>query len=332
MKATCSAPSPSTEILQRILSRQGVHHFAVCRAGTVDTESEKRYRRWLEEGCNASMDYLSRHADLRSDPRLLLQGAQSVICCAVSYWHPQASQTPYFAAYALGSDYHEVLRRRLSAAAAEITEAFGGETRVCIDTAPVDERYWAEHSGLGVTGRNGCLIVGNCGSMCFLGEILTTIELPCHSSEKKLHTCGDCGKCIRACPTGALRGDGTVDARRCLSYLTIEHRGDFAEGTDLHGRLYGCDICAKVCPHNALPEVTDIAEFVPREEVVALTPEQVASMSQEDFSRIFTHSAVKRAKLEGLRRNARTLLSADGATECKLPPEHLSPESRHLPE
>lgn len=294
-------------MLRDILAAVGVAHFAVAEAAPVDDGARSRYERWIADGMNAGMDYMQRYADVRSDPRLLLDGASSIIVCAFPYWHPDARRTSLMAAYALATDYHEVVRRRLDAAAASIRLAYGGATRVCVDTAPLRERYWAQRSGLGFIGRNGHLIIPGAGSWFFLGEILTTARLEPYSPGAP-RRCLGCGRCVKACPAGALTGDGTVDARRCLSYLTIEHRGEFPDGTDLHGCLYGCDTCARVCPHNAEPEVTTLPEFTPRPGVVGLTAERAAALTQEEFSALFTHSAVKRAKLAGMRRNALALL------------------------
>ena len=187
-------------------------------------------------------------------------------------------------------------------------EATGCATRVCVDTAPLRERYWASKCGVGFRGLNGHLIVPGKGSYMLLGEILATAPLP--STPALDRDCGLCRRCVAACPAGALRPDGTVDARRCLSYLTIEHRGALPEGTDLHGRLYGCDACAMACPHNACSTAPEtLPELRPRAAVAALTAREAAVMTQEQFSAIFTHSAIKRAKLAGLQRNACALMA-----------------------
>ena len=160
-------------------------------------------------------------------------------------------------------------------------------------------------SGVGFTGCNGLLIVPGMGSYFFLGEILTTVRfeptLPLDID------CGSCGRCVKACPGKALDGSGAVDARRCLSYMTIEHRGDFPEGFTTGGRLVGCDTCQAVCPHNRQPLESTIKEFSLRPDYKKLTPGYIQSMTQGEFSTIFSHSAIKRLKLEGLKRNSRCL-------------------------
>lgn len=305
----CSANSRWHDLLASTLKGVGVAHFSVAAASAVEESGRVRFNEWVASGKSAGMDYLKKYDAERNDLRLLLPGAQSIICCAFPYWHPDSLQTDIFAAYALADDYHEVVRRRLSSAAEMIGRIVGGEWRVCVDTAPLREQYWAARSGLGVKGLNGQLIIPGEGSYFFLGEILTTARIdpysPCRATD-----CGRCGRCVKACPTGALGADGQVDARRCISYLTIEHRGELPEGADLHGHLYGCDECGRACPHNRSPLPTDIPEFTPRREVVALTAERAAEMTQEEFSGMFRRSAVKRAKLAGLRRNALSILGS----------------------
>lgn len=372
----------STAIKERIIAA-GAYAVGVAEIAPLPPSESDRYRRWIAQGMHAGMDYMARHLELRDDPSLLLPGATSIISCAFSYYSPlpeayatASASTPVpdggasgvlrWARYALGTDYHEVLRSRLGEVAAWITDQTGASCRVCVDTAPLRERYWAFRSGIGFIGLNDQLIIPGAGSYFFLGEILTTLPLkpdaPCTL------TCGSCRACIKACPGHALiptadsLGSSTIaptphsladtatqphaaptshpladtgskphatpslhpladigsqphaagdhhsflDARKCLSYLTIEHRGDFPEGTAIGNHIYGCDICQEVCPHNVNPPVTKIPEFAPRPEILSLTREEILAMSQADFSRIFTHSAIKRTKLAGLHRNART--------------------------
>lgn len=269
-------------------------------AAEVDAGADAAYRAWIEAGRHGCMDYMERYGEVRRDPRLLLDGARTVVSCAFSY--NTCRRHDSIAMYALGSDYHEVVRGRLERLAGFIRAEYGGQTRATVDTAPIRERYWAVKAGVGVVGVNNTLIVPGAGSRVFLGEVLWTGAV---EPDRPIEgTCARCLKCVRACPAMAIDTRGAVDARRCLSCLTIEHRGDLPEGTDLCGRLYGCDRCQDVCPHNAGAPLTRIAEFSPREAVMRLDAEGVLAMSQDDFSRTFSHSAVKRAKLAGLRRNA----------------------------
>lgn len=297
-----SGLSPWIEVPPGVFSEAGVYAYGVSEVSPVSPEDMRLYDNWISSGCNGGMQYMERYPDVRRDPALLLDGARSVISCAFAY---RSSEThPGIASYALGRDYHEVLRERLENVAAALRSISGAETRVCVDTAPLRERYWAVKSGLGFTGLNGHLIIPGAGSYFFLGEIVTTARIKPSEQRYVPMECGRCRKCINACPAGALHGDGTVDARRCLSYLTIEHRGEFDSGTRLHGRLYGCDICGEVCPHNSSPVRCVIDGLKPRPAVMAVTVRSAAQMSRQEFSEVFSHSAIKRTKLDGLRRNA----------------------------
>lgn len=302
-------PADAVALDSGIFRDSGISHHGVACIIPVDADAEALYENWIDDGCHASMNYLEKYADIRRDPRMLLDGAKSIICCAFPYFHP-ARETPgalRIARYARGLDYHEVVRQRLATVAARIRDIYGGDTRVCVDTAPLRERYWAIRSGLGFIGLNNHLIIPGGGSYFFLGEILSTVGFK-PSPPAVATECEKCGRCIKACPTGALLPEGRCDARRCLSYLTIEHRGEFPEGTKLHGRFYGCDACAEACPHNASPTVTDIPEFLPNPRLLHLTAEEMVSMTSNEFAATFKGSPMKRAKADGLRRNAEALI------------------------
>lgn len=299
--------SPCSASIRNHAESLGVSALGIAAAMPVQRYAAQSYKEWIDAGCNAGMGYLDRYHDVREDPRLLLEGAKSVIVCAFNYYPSvcRDKRLPEFALYSYGVDYHEVVRERLSLLAAMIRGEFGGETRVCVDTAPLRERYWAQMAGVGFIGRNNQLIIPGKGSYFFLGEILTTVEFvpdePCRLS------CGDCMACVKSCPGKAIMPDGRVDARRCLSYLTIEHKGEFDAPLNLGNHLYGCDECQSVCPHNRNAVPTDIAEFQPSEAFMALDRNAIAGLTPEKFNSIFRHSAVKRAKLAGLLRNLRHL-------------------------
>lgn len=295
------------------LREAGVYKAGVARVHTVPDSLFQAYNDWLADGRNADMDYLAKYSEIRRDPSLLLPGATSIISCAFSYYYPASEMPLKWARYALGDDYHEVIRARLEPVAARIREAFGAECRICVDTAPLFERYWAVEAGLGFIGLNRSLILPGAGSRFFLSEIIST--LPLEADSPCSLTCGNCRRCVERCPGKALETEqckgydvSQIDSRRCLSYLTIEHRGELPEDVRLGKHIYGCDECQDVCPHNASSPLSAIEEFRPRPAIVALNANDVADMKQEEFSAIFRHSAIKRAKLTGLQRNARRIL------------------------
>jgi epoxyqueuosine reductase len=263
--------------------------------------------KWLDERRHGDMAYLTRNNMVRLNPALLMPGARSIIVAAFNYLPAvrQPANVPQFAYYAYGRDYHEVVRERLSHLAEAIRAEHGGETRVCVDTAPLRERYWAQQAGIGFRGVNSQLILPGKGSYFFIGSILTTAALT--PNRPNTDSCGNCQACVKACPAGAITGDGTIDASRCLSYLTIEYRGELPADINLGNKIYGCDVCQKVCPHNRNAEPTDIPEFMPREEFLNLDADRLQTLTPEKFSEIFRHSAVKRTKLAGLLRNLKAL-------------------------
>lgn len=315
-------PSPflSASAVKDAARRHGFDACGLAEAGPVSPGRQADVARWLAEGRCGAMDYLRRHAGLRADPRRVVPGARTVVSLALNYYperHPEAFD---FAYYAYGRDYHDVVRVRLRALLAELAEGAGmpPETlgRGFCDTGPVDERYWAVVAGLGWWGRNAQLIIPGCGSYFFLAELIVT--LPADVYDRPVaNGCGACRACLTACPTGALSPDAGLDARRCLSYLTIENRGPLPPGTAAAmGRcLYGCDRCQQTCPHNRRAVPTRVADFRPSSDFLAMTPQAWACLTPDDYRRLFRGSAVKRAKYEGLRRNIDALLG-DGDARC----------------
>jgi epoxyqueuosine reductase len=217
----------------------------------------------------------------------------------------QPQGTLRVAYYAYGRDYHEVLREKLTALARFVEDVTGCSTRPCVDSAPLRERYWAQRAGLGFIGRNNCLIIPGKGSFFFLGEIVTTAQLP--PDEPCTLSCGDCGKCTDACPTDAMADDGVVDALKCLSCLLIEdHREELPEWVVgvIGDKVVGCDECQLCCPHNVNAVPTTIEDFSPTDTVMTLTRERVMAMTSGEFKRLFAHSAISRLRYKTLRRNA----------------------------
>lgn len=303
------------KLIKKRLEAAGVFKSGIARVQSVDDATTEAYRKWLSEGKHGEMGYLENYLDIRSNPALLLPEARSIISCAFNYYHGPVRSPLKWASYSLGDDYHDVVRKRLQEVAAWISEVYGAECRVCVDTAPIHERYWAVRSGIGFIGRNQQLILPGAGTHFFLGEILTTLELspdpPCTES------CLGCDRCLRACPGKALSHQAgsnetsVLDAKRCLSYLTIEYRGVFPTGTELGRHIYGCDVCQEVCPHNANAPLSEIEEFRPRPAILSLDTEAILAMKQEEFSTLFRRSAIKRTKLTGLQRNAHQIKDSD---------------------
>jgi epoxyqueuosine reductase len=281
--------------------------FARCGFSAIEPLARERFLRdWLAEGRAGEMTYLWRHFRARLDPRVLVRGARSVVTVAFPY--PPAPPPPRdwrvelrgrIAAYARGRDYHDIvgaLLRRLAAAIRDIVP--GSEARPYVDTGPVLEREWGRRGGLGWFGRNTMLLDRRMGSWFFLAEILTDVDLP--ESEPSAEHCGTCRRCIDDCPTAALGPDYRIDPRRCISYLTIEHRG--AIPRDLRSLLgnwiFGCDVCQDVCPWNAEPPSPADFDFLnpPLTDILCLDPAA--------FRARFTGSAVMRTRRRGFLRNA----------------------------
>jgi len=239
-----------TNTVKELAQRAGFARVGVAGAGVL--AGEKVFRDWLARGWQGEMDYLARSVEKRFRPESLVSGARSVLCLAVGYAPAGGEPQPGpIALYARGMDYHKVLARRCRRLMDDLRALEGGFSgRAFVDSAPVAERSLAAEAGVGWIGRNGCLIAPALGSFVLLAEIVCNMELV---PDKPLAPrCGDCDLCLRACPTTALAGDGLVDARRCISYLTIEHRGPIALelAPNLGCRVFGCDACQLACPFN----------------------------------------------------------------------------------
>ncbi len=300
-----SAPS---ELRERIRDEALAIGFDACGFAPIEAvapTAQAGYRQWLEAGNQAQMGYLENYLDIRDNPALLHPGARTMICVALNYFPSrlQPQGHPQFSYYAYGQDYHEVMKDKLRRLATFVETLSGESGRICCDTAPVRERYWAARAGLGFIGKNAQLIIPGKGSFFFLGELLTTLNLPPDTPVSQ--HCGDCNRCLEGCPTGALFTAGEVDARRCISFQTIENKGEIENqvATRMGDRVYGCDTCQLRCPWNQSAQPTAHTEFSPSDEFLSLDTERFEAMTPEDFSRIFRHSAVKRAKYTGLKRN-----------------------------
>jgi epoxyqueuosine reductase len=268
------------------------------------------FRQWLDDGQHGTMEYLAKRFDERTDPATYLPGAKSVICVAMNY-HAGLNENigpsrGKIAKYAQGDDYHDVIKPRLHQLADFIRQhAPEAQTRCGVDTAPIMEKELAASAGVGWLGKNTCIIHPQIGSWLFLGEVITTLELP--HDEPAIDRCGTCTRCIDACPTGAITEPYKLDARKCISYLTIEHRGeiDAKLRSQMGEWLYGCDICQDVCPWNGRAPITSEPEFQSRFENGSLDLKEVENWQPADYSSRLKGSAMKRVKLPVLQRNAR---------------------------
>ncbi len=265
-------------------------------------ESIAVYEQWLAEGMAGDMAYLQRHAELKKDPANVAPGVKSIIAVAARY-PTNPSPESGFSAYARGLDYHDVIRSKLRTLAATLNEHHPLQVqRICVDSAPLLEREWAIRAGLGWQGKQGQLVNASAGCCLVLGFLLVDLELP--ASDPVAECCGDCRCCLDACPTGAALGAGRVDARRCLSYLTIEHKGAIPNEfqSAMSGTLFGCDRCTAVCPWNR----RGTALVMPELDAQQSTPSANAclAMTEAEFTERFKGTAVYRIGLERLKRNA----------------------------
>jgi epoxyqueuosine reductase len=271
------------------------------------------YRRWLARGDQAGMGWMARNVGLRLDPRGLLEGASSALVVALRYaplvepdgGGPTGDFWPRVARYARGRDYHDLVRARLRRVATEVERSWPGTaTRVCVDTAPLLERELAVRAGLGAIGKNTLLLHPEEGSWLLLGELLLTLDLP--GDPPLADLCGECALCLEACPTGALPEPRRLDSRRCLAYWTIEDRGE--PPGDLRAavreRIFGCDACQEVCPWNRRPEAVERPEFAPRPEMADLDLAGILGLTEEAYRERLRGSPLRRARLDGLKRNA----------------------------
>lgn len=301
------------ELSQAIKNRAtylGFDACGFCKAGIVGVEEEVRLHDWLSKGYHAGMEYLNRNCDKRCNPTLLVDKAKSVICVALNYYprYKQDPENPQFAYYAYGKDYHDVMKAKLSSLLNYIQSICSDVNGRCFcDTAPVLERYWAKKSGLGFIGKNTMLIIPKKGSFFFLGEIVIDAEL--EYDEPLNLSCGTCTRCIEACPSKALENEYILNSQTCISYQTIENKGEIDEGIKpfLGNCVYGCDICQNVCPWNRFASPHNTKEFEPKEEFLSLTIDKLRDMTVEEYRRLFKGSAVKRAKYGGLMRNIKAL-------------------------
>jgi len=293
--------------------------FDSCRiAACGEPAHATDFREWLREGAHGEMNYMERGEEKRCDPQQVLPGARSIVVLALNYF--QGEQTPRrsetaatgrIARYAWGDDYHEVIEAKLDEVD-QFLRGFGGQQKCYVDTGPILERDHAAQAGIGWHGKNTMLIDEQFGTWFFLAEILTTLELP--PDQPVLDRCGTCERCITACPTGAITAPHRLDARRCISYLTIELKGSIPlELRPLIGdRIFGCDDCLDVCPWNRFAQVSHETAFSARQSTTGMSLREYLELTDVEFRALFKSSPIKRIKRRGFLRNVCVALGNAG--------------------
>jgi len=297
--------------------RLGFHKVGIVPAATLSEEHE-RLKEWLSRGFHGEMKWMARDPEQRTNPQKLFSDARSVIVVALNYStaHEHSDNPGKVSRYAWGDDYHEVVGDKLRQLLSWIEEQWPEvKGKVCVDIQATMDKAWAARAGIGWIGKHTNLIIEEYGSWIFIGELLLNVELEYDQTETA-DQCGACTLCIEACPTGAITEAYVLDSNLCISHATIESRApaikDDVAGK-LEGWLYGCDICQDVCPWNQMTPVTDEPRFEPRQGNINASLPQIIELTAETYAERFRHSAMKRAKLSGLQRNARALLDAGSA-------------------
>jgi len=309
----------AARVFREEAAREGFSRSGIARAETPPRFD--RFRGWIAEGRHAGMAYLERTADLRSRPEGLLPGARSIVCLAAPHRSEPlvAADGSRIARYAAGEDYHGTLRERAVRVAHSAADRIGGSFRwrVCVDSTPLAERSFAAAAGLGWIGKNGCLIDRELGSYLLLAEIVTDLDLPPDDPAAEL--CGSCVRCLKSCPTGAFIEPALLDAHRCLSYWTIEHRGPLTDEVkaSLGENVFGCDVCQEVCPWNG---GVHHSRPIPARDREAPPPTRAEwlEMGPGQWRRRFGATALNRAGRRGIQRNAAA--SAGATNDCAVLP------------
>jgi len=296
-----------TESVKALADELGFDRIAIGPAGPPEHGAE--FRSWVEAGYGGGMGYLGRRLEERLDPSRVLPGARSIVCVALNYYQGATTDRSWdpVARYAWGRDYHDVITPRLERLATHLRDAAGARCRAYVDTGPVLERDMAARAGLGWIGKNTMLLHPELGSWFFIGVVLTTAELDHDTSLPD--RCGSCRACLDVCPTNAFVGPYVLDARRCISYLTIEHKGPIDR--DLHDGIgsweFGCDLCQSVCPWNRKAPITRERAFVP--DAAYPGASTVLAMADAEFREQFSGTPLLRPKAEGMKRNAAIALA-----------------------
>ncbi len=270
---------------------------------TLLSQEMNVYKQWLANAYAAEMHYAHNHLPIREDINHLHENTKTVLVTLTNYYPErlQGSNFPQIAKYAYGRDYHKVLLKMQQTLLEEINKKVVCKGRIFVDSAPVMERTWAYRAGLGFIGKSGMLISPKIGVHTLISGIALDVEMDVYDKPIK-RSCGRCSLCIDNCPVKAIVEPGVIDSRKCLSYLTIEHRGNFEPDTKLHNRIFGCDGCIDVCPYNKA-RVLKLKDFTPQFERLTISKDDWNSINEEQFNHLFNGTPVKRAKLEGIKRN-----------------------------
>lgn len=301
-----SGVEKNTQFIKTTAQELGFLACGISRARFLEEEAP-RLEAWLRKDYHGSMKWMENHFDKRLDPRKLVPGARSVVSLLLNY-HPEEEQrdpnAPRISKYAYGDDYHRVMKRKLHTLINRIKESIGEVNgRAFVDSAPVMERSWAAMSGLGWVGKHSLLLTQKTGSFYFIGELIIDLELTPDSPTSD--HCGSCTKCMDACPTDAIPQPYEVDSNRCISHLTIEYKEAIPEffRDKIDPWAFGCDICQDVCPWNRFSKPHNEDAFTPHPDLLGMTSSDWHELSEDVFREIFRHSAVKRTKFSGLKRN-----------------------------
>ena len=299
--------SEKTQFIKSLAAKTGFDFCGIAEARPLD-EDARKLANWLQQGKQGDMHYMEKHFELRVNPYKLLPGAKSVICFLFNYFPAldQEKNIPKVSKYALGKDYHEVIRPKLQYLLAQMRKKFGDfQGRGFVDSAPVLERSWAVLSGLGWIGKNGNLIHKKSGSFFFIATLIVDVELE-YDAPEMADYCGTCTRCIDACPTEAIEKDKIVDGSKCISYFTIELK-DLLIPEPMKNKfdnwMFGCDICQDVCPWNRFSKPTAEPAFSPVAEILHYNEKDWDELTEEGFKKIFSESPLKRAKFQGIKRN-----------------------------
>ena len=306
-----------TELKEELVRRAQKLGFDSCRiTPCAPPRHRAEFQEWLRDGAAGEMDWIARGEEKRCDPEKILPGARAVVVVALNYWQGETehAQRGRIARYAWGDDYHEVMLARLRQLDRFLQER-GGAQKCYVDTGPLLERDHAAEAGSGWHGKSTMLVDQQLGTWFFLGEMLTTLELPADQPQKS--RCGTCTRCITACPTGAITEAHRLDARRCISYLTIELKGSIPlELRSLIGdRIYGCDTCLEVCPWNRFAAVSREATFQARPAVASMQLRDYLALNDAEFRTLFRGSPIKRIKRRGFLRNVCVALGNVGTRD-----------------